>query len=127
MVSESVSVLGIARILKISINTVQAGIRRAGKGTAKPPMGLYQASIEVDELRTFIGNKENHYWVAYALSRTTGKVLDFVVGRRTNRIERKNLAIWTDVKRLSRWTICFSRSRVMLENCLKIYFWGAGK
>ena len=165
MVCESVSVRVIARILKISINAVQAGIRRAGKETAKPPIGLYQASVEVDELRTFIGNKENHYWVAYALNRATGKVLDFVVGRRTkgtlrtlthtlllsevhkittgrlniyrslipaplhdygkcgtNRIERKNLAIRTDIKRLSRRTICFSRSRVMLENCLKVYF-----
>jgi len=167
MVCESVSVRGIARILKIAVNTVQADIRRTGKETTKPPIRLYQASVEVDELRTFIGNKENQYWVAYALNRTTGKVLDFVVGRRTkrtlrtlihtlllsnvhkintdrlniyrslipsslhdyrkggtNRIERKNLSIRTDIKRLSRRTICFGRSRAMLEYCLKIYFWG---
>jgi insertion element IS1 protein InsB len=78
MICESVSVRGIARILKISINTVQADIRRSGKEIAKPHIGLYQSSVEVDELRTFIGNKENQYWVAYALNRTTGKVLDFV-------------------------------------------------
>jgi IS1 family transposase len=170
MICESVSVRGIARILKISINTVQADIRQGGKVTAKPPIGLRQAIVEVDELRTLIGNKENQYWVAYALTRTTGKVLDFVVGGRTkrtlrtlihtlllsnvhkintdrlniyrslipaplhdfgkygtNRIERKNLAIRADIKRLSRRTICFSRSRVMLENCLKIYFWGTDR
>ena len=168
MICEGVSVRGIARILKIAVNTVQADIKREGKRTPKPPISLSQASVEVDELRTFIGKKQNQYWVAYALNRATGKVLDFVVGKRnkrtlralirtlllsgvqkistdrlniyrslipaslhddgkygTNRIERKNLSIRTDIKRLSRRTICFSRSRVMLENCLKIYFWGA--
>ena len=41
----------------------------------------------------------------------------------TNHIERKNLSIRTHLKRLSRRTICFSRSERMLESCLKIYFW----
>jgi len=40
-----------------------------------------------------------------------------------NRIERKNLSIRTHLKRLSRKTICFSKSIVMLESCLKLYFW----
>ncbi|WP_188938378.1 IS1 family transposase [Puia dinghuensis] len=41
-----------------------------------------------------------------------------------NRIERKNLTIRTHLKRLSPRTICFSRSLLMLESCLRIYFWG---
>ena len=166
LVCESVSVRGIARILKISINTVQADIKWTGKTIAKPPIRLRQANVEIDELRTFIGNKQNQYWIAYALNRATGEVMDFIVGKRnkrtlrmlvntlllsgakkistdrlniyralipgavhddkrygTNRIERKNLSIRTHIKRLSRRTICFSRSRVMLESCLKIYFW----
>jgi IS1 family transposase len=41
-----------------------------------------------------------------------------------NHIERKNLTLRTHLKRLSRRTICFNRSVPMLENCLKIYFWG---
>ncbi len=40
-----------------------------------------------------------------------------------NRIERMNLNLRTHLKRLSRRTICFSRSQYMLEACLKIYFW----
>lgn len=40
-----------------------------------------------------------------------------------NRIERNNMSIRTHLKRLSRKTICFSRSKEMLEACLKIYFW----
>lgn len=167
LVCESVSVRGIARILSISVNTVQTDIKWTGKSISKPPIRLHQEYIEVDELRTFIGNKQNQYWVAYALNRTSGGVMDFIVGKwskrtlgvlvntlllsgvrkictdqlniyrslipaevhddrkyGTNGIERKNLSIRTHIKRLSRRTICFGRSRVMLENCLKIYFWG---
>jgi insertion element IS1 protein InsB len=41
-----------------------------------------------------------------------------------NYIERKNLSIRTHLKRLGRKTICYSKSIIMLEACLKIYFWG---
>lgn len=40
-----------------------------------------------------------------------------------NHIERNNLNLRTHLKRLSRRTICFSRSLSMLSACLKIYFW----
>lgn len=42
--------------------------------------------------------------------------------RGTNHIERMNLCLRTDLKRLSRKTICFSKSKNMLEACLKVYF-----
>jgi IS1 family transposase len=42
----------------------------------------------------------------------------------TNRIERMNLNLRTHIKRLSRRTICFTRSQKYLETHLKIYFWG---
>ena len=42
----------------------------------------------------------------------------------TNHIERKNLTLRTHLKRLNRKTICFSRSLIMLNAILKIYFWG---
>jgi len=41
----------------------------------------------------------------------------------TNYIERMNLTLRTHLKRLSRRTICYSKSVVMLVACLKIYFW----
>ena len=41
----------------------------------------------------------------------------------TNHIERKNLTIRTHLKRLNRKSIAFSKSLLMLEACLKIYFW----
>ena len=42
----------------------------------------------------------------------------------TNKIERMNLTLRTHIKRLSRKTICFSKSKKHLEAHLKIYFWG---
>lgn len=43
--------------------------------------------------------------------------------RQTNHIERMNLTLRTQLKRLSRRTICFSKSIEVLDACLKICFW----
>ncbi|HTK18436.1 MAG TPA: IS1 family transposase [Mucilaginibacter sp.] len=43
----------------------------------------------------------------------------------TNKIERKNLSLRVHLKRLNRKTICFSKNLMMLDACLKIYFWYA--
>jgi len=144
-------------------------IKRIAAKIKKPAIILRQAAVEVDELKTYVGRKKNQYWIAYALSRQTGKVVDFIVGKRTkrtltvltdalllakadrmytdklviyrtlipklihkpggrltNHIERNNLNLRTHLKRLSRRTICFSRSAVMLTACLRIYFWYKG-
>src|ERR1700722_16683502 len=61
LVCEGVSVRVISRILRISINTVQSGIKWTAKAIVKLPIRLHQANIEVDELRTFIGNKQNQF------------------------------------------------------------------
>lgn len=37
----------------------------------------------MDELRTYYRNKKNESWVMYAINKSTGKVIDFCVGRRT--------------------------------------------
>ena len=42
----------------------------------------------------------------------------------TNHIERKNLSLRTHLKRLNRKTICFSKSFILLQCVLRIYFWG---
>ena len=42
----------------------------------------------------------------------------------TNHIERNNLTMRTHLKRLTRKTICFSRSLTILFAILRIYFWG---
>ncbi len=161
---ESVGIRGIARVLRIAVDTVSSRIQLLAKGIKRPVLGE-KGMFEVDELWTYIGRKENECWVAYALNRQTREVVDFVIGKRTkatlkelidrlllskpkiirtdrltiyqriipkelhrsgsyciNRIEWKNLSIRTHLKRLSRRTICFSRSIGMLESCLKLCF-----
>jgi len=41
--------------------------------------------------------------------------------RCTNYIERTNLTLRTHIKRLSRKTICFTKSAIMLKNCVRLY------
>ncbi|AXY76942.1 hypothetical protein D3H65_24435 [Paraflavitalea soli] len=42
---------------------------------------------------------------------------------KTNNIERRNHTLRTHLKRLSRKTICYSKSQAMLEACFKLYAW----
>ncbi|MEQ1677946.1 MAG: IS1 family transposase [Chitinophagaceae bacterium] len=166
LVCNSVGIRGIARVLGIAINTVVRIIHRVAESIVKPPIPLNRKSFEIDELRTYIGNKQNQYWVAYVLCSETKQVIDFIVGKRSKRtlrmvvntaicsgvkmiktdrlniyqslvpasmhisnayninyIERNNLNLRTHLKRLSRRTICYTKSLVMLAACLKIYFW----
>lgn len=44
--------------------------------------------------------------------------------RGINKIERNNLDLRTHLKRLNKRTICFSKSIVVLNAIMKIYFWG---
>jgi IS1 family transposase len=163
---EGCGIRSISRILKVSLVTVIKRIRTIGKSIVRPFAILNDKEYEVDEMRTFIGNKQRLYWVVYALRKDTREVIDLKVGKRNlktlgrvvdtvllsgarkvftdgyklyktlaprevlrqtkyniNYIERKNLSVRTHLKRLSRKTICFSRSKEMLEACLKIYFW----
>jgi IS1 family transposase/transposase-like protein len=167
LVCESVGIRGISRVLKIAASTMLNRIKAIATHISKPPLLVKQQIVEVDELWTYIGQKDNEYWLAYALNKETREVVDFIIGKRTkgtlkmlidnilacepkniktdnltiykrlihpnlhrcgayaiNHIERKNLSIRTHIKRLSRRTICFSRSILLLESCLKIYFWG---
>ena len=166
LICNGVGIRGIAKVLLIAVNTAVKAIKEIAGSINKPPIPLNRKSFEIDEVRTFIGNKENQYWVAYVLCSETKQVIDFIVGRRSKRtlrmivntalcsdvktiktdklniyqslipqqrhvsnayninyIERNNLNLRTHLKRLSRRTICFTRSIVMLTACLKIYFW----
>jgi insertion element IS1 protein InsB len=166
LVCNSVGIRGIARVLQIATGTVLKLIIKIANSIMKPPIPFNQQSFEIDELRTYIANKQNQFWVAYVLCSHTKKVIDFIVGKRSKRtlsmvvntaifsgvkkiktdklsiyhslipkqqhisnayninyIERNNLNLRTHLKRLSRRTICFSRSIAMLTACLKIYFW----
>ena len=162
---EGCGIRSIARLLHISANTVLTRIKTIAAVINQPTI-YTDRMYEVDELRTYIGNKTRECWIIYALDKQTGQVVDVKVGSRnkknlnrvidtllmakcrkiytdrlnlywniipsslhitrrygTNRIERKNLSLRTHLKRLNRKTICYSKSKSMLDACLKIYFW----
>src|SRR6202000_1164871 len=68
---------------KIATNTALSRIKTPANAITKPALLSDQPTFEVDELWTYIGRKDNEYWLAYALDRTTRRVIDFVIGKRT--------------------------------------------
>jgi IS1 family transposase len=74
----------IARVLKISINTVLKVIREQAKETQEPQLPSRLADVEVDELWSFVQQKRRQAWLWYAYSPRLHKVIGFVVGRRTD-------------------------------------------
>lgn len=55
----------------------------------------------------------------FLIEKKVHKVIRFAI----NHIERNNLSLRTHLKRLNRKTICFSRSFMVLQCILRIYFW----
>jgi insertion element IS1 protein InsB len=88
LVCESVSIRGISRILGISLNSAVSNIKKIAATIEKPAVPMNRKSFEMDEIRTYIGNKDNQYWVAYALCSHTKEVVDFIVGKRNKRTLR---------------------------------------
>jgi len=166
LTKEGLGIRSTARVLGISTATLLRRIITISKNI-KLPVILFGKSYEVDEMCTYIGNKNHRIWIVYALEKESKKIVSFNVGTRTNKtlkvvlgtlqfskakqiytdglknyryliekeihqvirfgtnhIERFNLNLRIHLKRLNRRTICFSRSSVMLNAILKIYFWG---
>jgi insertion element IS1 protein InsB len=119
---------------------------------------------EVDEMWSYVGQKNAQRWLWHAIDHHTGKVLAYVFGRRqdqvflklkellepfgimryytdywgaytrhldtdehhpgkrhTQKIERKHLTLRTRIKRLTRKTICFSRSIQMHDIVIGLF------
>ncbi len=166
LLKEGVGIRGISRLLNVSSNTVLSRFIKLSKQVQKPLIA-FGKTYEMDELCTYIGRKDNRIWIAYSIRKDTREVVDFKVGKRTNKtlrcvvntlllsdakkiftdglrnykflipknqhkttqygtnhIERMNVNLRTHLKRLGRKTICYSKSLVMLNACLKLYFWG---
>lgn len=87
LVKEGCGIRSIGRILKISPTTAIVRIKQIAKNI-KRPHTLNNKTYEVDELRTFVGNMSNLYWVVYAYERETKKIIDFNIGKRTKRTLR---------------------------------------
>jgi len=156
---ECCGIRSIGRILGISPNTVMLRIKKLARKLPRPRLKTNQ-EYEIDELRTYLCNKNNPCWIMYAINRETREVAHLKVGRRNtfnlksitdrlllakakkifsdglgiyktilpenvhkvktsgiSRIDRKNLGLRNNLKRLSRRTICYSKNLQMLEAC----------
>ena len=81
--NEGCGISNIARLLNISKSSVQHLIKRIAARLQMPPLNECGQSYEIDELRTFMGNKRNELWLIYAINRRSKQIIAFCVGRRT--------------------------------------------
>ena len=86
LTTESCGIRSISRILKISkgkvINTIKKLYRERLKVKREILLGR---EYELDEMHTYIGNKNRKYWIVYAIDRATREVIDFKIGKRTKK------------------------------------------
>ena len=101
-VKEGCGIRSIARLLTISAVTVLKRIRSIA-GNIKGPIILTGGIYEIDELRTYIQNKNKECWVIYAIDKQNGQVVYLKVGKRTK----------TNLKRVT--------DSLLLANCKQIY------
>ncbi len=74
-----------SRLLKISPTTTIRKILNISNQLKRP--SIVRGKIyEVDELCTYIGNKNRKLWVAYSLRKDNKEVVNFAVGTRTKRM-----------------------------------------
>lgn len=102
LVKEGCGIRSIARILNISPSTVIRRILKIAKSAKRPsPVHLGQ-TYQVDELFTYIGNKNNRICIAYSMNPETGEVVDLVVGRRnkTNLMKIISTLLLADAKQI---------------------------
>lgn len=166
LTKEGLGIRSTARVLGISPATVIRKILQIAARIETPKTPFQLGRMQVDELHTYIQNKDKEVYVIYSWDQESKQALSLTVGtrskmnlrsvvnpllsseiesintdrysgyrgvvpkkihttfkRRNNGIERQNLNLRTHLKRLNRRTICFSKSKEMLEAVMKIYFW----
>jgi transposase-like protein len=83
-VKEGCGIRSIARLLHISVTTVIDRILKIANSIKKPPVKTGRV-YEVDELKTYIKQKTNDYWVIFALDKESKQVIDFKAGKRNKK------------------------------------------
>jgi IS1 family transposase len=81
----------IARVLRVSINTVLKTIREQAAQIDEPIAPARITELEIDEMWSFVGKKANQCWLWYAFDPARKKVVCFQLGRKTDESCRKLL------------------------------------
>jgi IS1 family transposase len=97
LTKEGLGIRSTARFLEISSTTLLTRIIRIASKIKQPKIALNQ-TYQVDELKTYIGNKKRPTWVIYALNSVTKLPVCLKVGRRN----KKNLNYIVDTLQLSK-------------------------
>ena len=84
LLKEGCGIRSISRIINISAKTVLSRMLKISKEIKPPYFQKLGCKFEVDELWSFIGNKDNVTWITYAIEQQTKTVIDFIVGRKTS-------------------------------------------
>jgi len=88
LTKEGLGIRSTARVLEISSTTLLKRITLIAENI-KTPMIPIGKEYEVDELCTYVGNKERRIWLVCAMEKQSRQVLNFIIGRRTNQTLRK--------------------------------------
>ena len=81
----------IARVLRISVNTVLQTIRRAAVRLPDLRVPTKAQTVELDEFWSFVGSKSNQRWTWLGLTSSTRRIGAVVNGRRTDKYCRQLL------------------------------------
>ncbi len=83
--NEGLGISSIARLLSISKSTVIKWMKKIANVMKKPHSVDTNQDYEIDEMVTYIGKKSpaNYTYIIYAINKSTGKIIDFFIGRRT--------------------------------------------
>jgi IS1 family transposase len=84
LTKEGVGILSTARLLAISPTTLLKRIKQIASNITQPSISIGK-TYEIDEMRTFIINKNKLIWIVYALEKESRKIVSFNVGARTNK------------------------------------------
>ncbi|WP_298753795.1 IS1 family transposase [uncultured Psychroserpens sp.] len=84
LLKEGCGIRSISRIINISTKTVLSRMLKISNEIKPPYFQKLGCKFEVDELWSFIGNKDNVTWITYAIERQTKTVINFIVGRKTS-------------------------------------------
>jgi insertion element IS1 protein InsB len=110
LTKEGCGVRSTSRILNISPTTVIRRVMKIANRLKRPYPILKGKTYEVDELFTYVGNKDNRICVAYSYESKTGKVLDISVGRRNK----------TNLKKVTE-TLVLSEAKTIYTDGLDLY------
>ncbi|WP_439901107.1 IS1 family transposase [Winogradskyella luteola] len=83
LLKEGCGIRSISRIVNISSKTVLSRLLRISNQIKSPYFNKLGCKFEVDEMWTYINNKDNFTWITYAIERETKHVIDFFVGSKS--------------------------------------------